>query len=456
MSNAEALYPLLPWRLQNLVCSTKGFLLNKQRYSHSFHELFKQYQKRSFLSNGEMGLYRNARLRSFLQYCTETIPFYKSAFTRLGISPEEIRSLSDLDILPIINKSDVQTKREQFNAGSSGPTIAAHTSGTTGAGLQFKKTISADHEQWAVWWRYRAWHGIDFNTWCGYFGGRPVVPLQVKRPPFWRYNMAAKQLLFSGYHLNAENARFYVNQLNRKKPPWIHGYPSLISLLSKFIIDLPLALDYEPKVITLGAENVSEGQKSIIAKAFGTVPRQHYGMAEGVANASECPDGKLHIDEDFSAVELVKDKSTGLFQITGTGFTNKAFPLVRYISGDLAHYDPAETCDCGRPGRIIRSVDGRMEDYIILANGARIGRTDHIFKDMVNIREAQIYQHLPGKITVRISKNSAYNEGDQKRLLEEIEKFLGTDMQTSIEYREHIPRTANGKLRLVVSDIGKV
>ena len=31
-------------------------------------------------------------------------------------------------------------------------------------------------------------------------------------------------------------------------------------------------------------------------------------------------------------------------------------------------------------------------DYVVLSNGAVVGQLDHIFKNLVNIREAQIYQ----------------------------------------------------------------
>ena len=51
-------------------------------------------------------------------------------------------------------------------------------------------TLAAIQEQWAIWWRYRRLHGLQFNTWCGYFGGRSVVPLTQKRPPLWRFNRA--------------------------------------------------------------------------------------------------------------------------------------------------------------------------------------------------------------------------------------------------------------------------
>src|SRR5258708_7687589 len=123
-------------------------------------------------------------------------------------------------------------------------------------------------------------------------------------------------------------------------------------------------------------------------------------MAEGAATASEGECGTLHVDEDFAAVEFVP-AADGALRVVGTNFTNAATPLIRYDVGDLVTLG-VSPCQCGRPGRTVAAVDGRQEDYIVLSNGARLGRLDHVFKDLINIREAQIRQRRAGEITVRI------------------------------------------------------
>src|SRR5207247_1480161 len=125
--------------------------------------------------------------------------------------------------------------------------VWVHSSGTTGGALRFPSTMPAIQEQWAIWWRYRRWHGIERHTWCGYFGGRSVVPATAKRPPFWRYNLAGNQILFSGYHMNERNLRSYVEELRRRRPPWLFGYPSLLSLLASYILDTGIDLGYQAR-----------------------------------------------------------------------------------------------------------------------------------------------------------------------------------------------------------------
>jgi phenylacetate-CoA ligase len=98
-------------------------------------------------------------------------------------------------------------------------------------------------------------------------------------------------------------------------------------------------------------------------------------------------------------------------------------------------------------------VDGRREDYVVLRNGARIGRLDHVFKDMVHIREAQIHQRVPGEITVRVVRGSGYRAEDESALLREIWQRVGKDTTVAVQYQDALERSRTGKLRFVVSEI---
>jgi len=398
--------------------------------------------------------YRDARLRAFIQHCARTVPFYKRRFRELGIAPEEIQTIKDLHRLPILTKEEVQEHYIELVSEEvpKQQQIITHTSGTTGSGLRFATTLRAIQEQWAIWWRYRRWHGLQPGTWCAYFGGRSVVPLSQVRPPFWRYNYPGRQILFSAYHMSPANLAAYVDELRRRRPPWLHGYPSLLALLAAYILESGTDLGYEIRWVTVGAENLLPQQSDLIERAFGVRPMQHYGMAEAVANISECEYGALHVDEDFAAVEFISNLDGPGYKIIGTNFTNLATPLLRYDVQDLVTL-ANDACPCGRPGRVVASVDGRLEDYIILRNGARLGRMDHIFKDMMNIREAQIYQKRPGEIIIRVVRGRNYTNADEVMLLHETRKRVGDEADIFIEYVEELERSRTGKLRFVVSEI---
>jgi len=252
--------------------------------------------------------------------------------------------------------------------------------------------------------------------------------------------------------MNSENLALYVAELRRRRPPWLHGYPSLLSLLAAYLLEQNIDLEYKVRWITTGAENLLPQQADLIMHAFGQRPRQHYGMAEAVANISECEFGALHVDEDFAAVEFIPSSAGPDCKIIGTNFTNLATPLLRYDVQDIATLSN-NRCACGRTGRIVESLDGRLDDYVILRNGAYVGRMDHIFKDLVNIREAQIVQNEPGVVLLRIVPRASYTAVDEELLRKETTKRLGAETTIFIEYVENLPRSSTGKLRFVESKL---
>jgi phenylacetate-CoA ligase len=450
MKSLEQTYLALPVTLQNVACSLEGWRVQRERYGGPFHRILSGVEDRLRWSDTQVREFRDARLREFLLHCERTVPYYSDTWRRLGLRAADVRGLEDLQYFPILTKREVQDNYPHLlsRALPEREHIIAHTSGTTGGGLRFACTRDAIQEQWAIWWRYRRQHGIELNTWCAYFGGRSVVPLQQQVPPFWRWNYPGRQLIFSGYHMSPENLGFYVDKLQRSKIEWIHGYPSLLSLIGNHIIERNIDFGHRVRWITTGAENLMPHQVAILSRAFGVRPCQHYGMAEAVGNASECEMGSLHVDEDFAAVEFVGQSDPR--RLVGTNFTNRATPLVRYDTQDLATV-AFDRCSCGREGRTITKIDGRQEDFIVLRNGSRVGRLDHIFKDLVRIREAQIVQNSPGEVLIRIVRGPEFGDRDEMSLRREVAQRLGSDTEVRIEYCAVLERTKTGKLRFVIS-----
>jgi phenylacetate-CoA ligase len=448
------IYRSLPITLQNIACSLEGWRVKHQRRGGAFPRLLAEAEDRASWSDSDMQAYRDKRLRSFIEHVANTVPYYQRKFTEWSVAPSDIRTLEDLKRLPILTKRESQDNHQAMisDAVPPGKRIMAHTSGTTGGGLKFVTTRSALQERWAIWWRYRRWHGIHLDTWCAYFGGQSIVPRSQESPPYWRYDYPGRRILFSGYHMAPYALGAYVEELRRRQPPWLHGYPSSLSLLGGYLIDTEEALGYSVRWVTTGAENLLPGQAELIERAFGVRPRQHYGTAEGAANFSECEKGNLHVDEDFSAVEFLPNPDGPGLRVVGTAFLNPATTFLRYDVGDIVTLSE-KGCPCGRPGRIVESIDGRKEDYVILDDGTRIGRLDHIFKDMVTIRESQIVQRQPGAVIFRIVRGRGYGESDEEHLLQEARKRLGSNMDIRINYVDNLPRSDNGKLRFVISEI---
>ena len=439
----ESIYNASPYWVQNVMCSVKGYLINKRRYSKAFRSELERYEKHRYNPQQE--------LLKALFFCKD-IPFYKeiwpeSFFDDLTIDNVEER----IKDLPIISKADVRNRITDFaHPEIKSPSFLMHTSGTTGSGLVFPYSYEMENKQWAVWWRYRRSLGIQIDTWCGWMGGRSIIPLNYKQPPFWRINYPAKQVMYSSYHLNRLTVKCFYDDIYKRKLPWIHGYPSSTTLFASLMIESNLPPIETVRWITTGSENLLEHHMRILQEAFpNAIVRTHYGMAEGVANFSQNIDGDWLIDDDFAHAEFipVDQNDSSICRIVGTGFSNKAFPLVRYDTGDLAKIKWTE----GRPK--VFEIYGRQEDYIELPNGVKLGRLDHIFKDCVNINEAQVHQIRKDLIELRVVKGSRYSGQDEALLLKEASSRFGNDVEIKVVYTDHIERTKSGKFKMVVSDI---
>lgn len=453
--NRERLYSCLPIGLQNLACSIEGWRLARRRYGAGYRELSRELVEHASVAADRIQEIRRCRLRSHFTAALQT-PFWQHQFKAYAVDGTSSDPLNEIEKLPILTKSDVQDNapnilNRQFDLNS---LLSCHTSGTTGAGLHFWETKDAEKERWAVWWRYRGVHGIKPETWCGYFGGRSVVPLRQTSPPFWRVNQPGRQILFSAYHLSGSTAEAYLDALERYAAPWLHGYPSVLALVAGYVLERGRPLRTPPRIITIGAENLLPQQKHMIEMAFGCRVRQHYGQAESVANISECRSGHLHVDEDFSLVEFVPlDQNETHFRVIGTNWSNPAFPLFRYDTGDVVEIGGRGAPICEMRGRVIDSIDGRQEDYVLLPNGVRLGRLDHIFKDLTEIREAQIYQPDRQSLVIRIVRGGNYTDQSEQRLLEEARKRLGSDIALRLDYVHALEKSPSGKLRFVISAV---
>jgi phenylacetate-CoA ligase len=462
LADLSRLYGHTPVWAQHALCSAEGLRLRLLRYPPGFDGFVQQAQARLRWTPEQRVADRRARLRTMLIHAGLHVPYWRELFARIGFAPQRVQHEDELALLPLLTKDVVLREGPRMWAEQvpswAGGRVDLKTSGTTGAGLVFRTSQIAARQQWAVCWRYRLANGLPRGTWSAQLGGRVVVPLEQRGAPYHRVNVAGNQLLLSGYHLGPNTAGEYLEEIRRRAIPWIHGYPSLVVLLAQAAeasgVRLP-ALRW----ITLASETVTAAQRRIITEAFDLSPREHYAQTEAVANASQGADGRLRLDDDFSVVELVPelglapepvDRGTTPCRIVGTSLDNWHQPFIRYDTGDLAVLAPHG--DDRPPGRLLLDIDGRREDYVELGSGARVGRTDHVFKALTFVREAQIRQRVPGAIVIHVVPRGEWTAAHEATLRREVALRLGEALRVEVVQRERLPRTPRGKLRLVVRE----
>jgi phenylacetate-CoA ligase len=85
-----------------------------------------------------------------------------------------------------------------------------------------------------------------------------------------------------------------------------------------------------------------------------------------------------------------------------------------------------------------------------------IGRADHIFKEQLDVAEAQILQETESELEVLLVPRASYDEHSERELLEEFRLRIGSDIDINLQYVESIPREPNGKFRAVKSKVGRL
>lgn len=442
------IYDRLPVCLQNLACTMEGIRVKRKKYGALTKKYLPNFMERDNWTYAQKCEYRDKQIQHMVEHCYYHVPYYHNLFDKLGIDYKNIKTLDDLKLLPILTKDIVRNHGKELTADnvSERDCYHMHTSGTTGSSLKFLYSKEAYAMQWAEAQRYERDLGLTGKEWNAYFGGRSIVPKDRKKPPFYRVNYAMKEVMFSAWHLCEANYPDYIKGLEKYKPEFWHGYPSSFLPLAQYLIDNNIRLSFSPKYIQLSSENVTEAQLDKMGRAFGTRPIQGYAMTEQVATFREYPDGHMYVIEDLYAVEFLETETPEVYRVVGTNLTNYAMPLLRYDTRDLVRYKETEK------GREILHIDGREEDNIKLRSGV-IRRLDFVFKDQVNITEAQIVQKSLDLVEFKIVKGKNYTQADEQVLTRDISEYLAGRIDYKIAYVEEIPKTKNGKMKFIVSEV---
>ena len=261
-----------------------------------------------------------------------------------------------------------------------------------------------------------------------------------------------RQVLINMQSLTPGKIESIVEMLNSQRFDFYSGYPSFIHMFALNANEAGLRLTSPPRVIFTGAENMLDFQRRDIQSFTGAILSDHYGSTEACGNASRCPEFVYHEDFEFGIMEgLEQTPGDPARKIVCTGFACDAFPFIRYEAGDTAVWQDGTGCRCGRHSSVLLRVEGRCDDYVVTPEGARIARLDYLFKDALNVKEAQIIQEQLGELTIRVVRRDAYGAKDELEIRRDIASWLSPSLAVRFEYVPEIPRERNGKFRVVLS-----
>ena len=459
MGTAEQLYEASPVWLQTLLLNAHAARIERHRYGRPFRHAVGELVALERAPEAEIRDYQNRRVR-IVTAAAFHAPYYRALFSDFGIEPADIKSVDELRQLPLLTKDVVRSRgRDLLTATPPQPGwLHGHTSGTTGSPLSLWYDRGTCVYTNAVDRQQKLWAGVADTDWIGLLLGRLVVPVDQKRPPFWRANHVQRQLWFSSFHLTDETLPAYVAEIRRRPLRFLEGYPSTLFIVARYLVAAGQTLPM--KAVFTSSETLHAVQRETIERAFEAPLFDFYGMAERVVFAGECEyhNGK-HLCEAYGMTEIVgpddkplPDGEVGY--IVATSLHNTAMPLLRYRTSDMSAIEPG-VCACGRTFRRLRNITTKAEDIVVLPGGRMVSPSilTHPFKPFDEISKSQVIQESTDHLHVKVVAGADFTAERERRLITALRERLGQDVRLTLERVDDIPREPSGKYRWVISRV---
>ncbi|MDP3485955.1 MAG: phenylacetate--CoA ligase [Methanobacteriaceae archaeon] len=326
-------------------------------------------EKAECMTRDDLNELQLKKLQDVVKKAYENVPYYNKKFQNMGIFPEDIQSLEDIQKLPFTTKDDLrQVYPFGMFAVPKKDIIEVHTSsGTTGKPVVSGYTRE-DLDLWAeVMARGLTMMGVDdediiqnthgYGLFTGGFGvhygaqkiGSTVIPIstgQTRRQIEIMTDFGTTVMIFTpSYGL-------YLSEVAEEE-----GFDPENSQL---------------KAIGFGAEMWTNEMRKEIEKRFGAPAFNIYGLTEimGPGVAIECnQQNGLHIFEDHFYPEIIDTNTSqnldagNAGELVLTTLSRIGMPIIRFITKDITSLR-YEKCDCGRSLVKMDRITGRSDDML--------------------------------------------------------------------------------------------
>jgi phenylacetate-CoA ligase len=388
------------------------------------------------------------RLQQTINRAYAHVPFYRKKFDEAGISPEDVRSLSDLSRLPFTTKSDLRDHYPYgFFAVPMREVVRVHaSSGTTGTSTVVGYTRN------------------DIRTWSNLvarllvMGGATkddVIQISFGYGLFtggFGLHYGAERVGASVIPISSGNTERQIRIMQDFKSTALVATPSYALLIAETMREKGIPVSsLSLKYAFLGGEPWSERMRTAIQDGLGVIATDNYGLSEvmGPGIAGECLERKgQHVAEDHFLMEVVdpetllpvKEGETG--EIVITSLTKEAVPVIRYRTRDLSSFLPGP-CPCGRTLRRMGRIVGRTDDMIIV-RGVNV-YPSQIEKVLLEFEETEPHWQVvidrkgaldEATVLVEASESIFFDQmRRQKELVEQIRKRLAHELGVGFDVK---------------------
>ncbi|MEZ5788606.1 MAG: phenylacetate--CoA ligase [Xanthobacteraceae bacterium] len=312
------------------------------------------------------------RLKRTVRHAYDHVPHFRHKFDEVGVKPEHLETLADIDRFPFTKKNDL---RDNYPFGMFAVPrehlLRVHaSSGTTG-----KPTVVG-------------YTRADLDLWSDVMARS--LACAGARPGDIMHNAYGYGLFTGGlgFHMGAERLGCTVVPISGG------GTERQVTLLVDFgaqilcctpsyalnIAEVAERMGVDVRTLpagygVFGAEPWSQAMRRDLEGRLGLRAIDIYGLSEiigpGVACECHVEQNGLHAWEDHFYLEVVDPKTFDPLPVGEAGelvittLTKEALPMIRYRTRDITRLSD-EPCACGRTHRRIMRITGRDDDMVIL------------------------------------------------------------------------------------------
>ena len=404
--------------------------------------------KEETLSRAEMEALQLKRLQETVKRVYEKVPPYRAKMDKIGLKPEDIKSLKDLSRLPFVTKQDLRDNypfglfavpkeellRIHASSGTTGkPTVVGYTKGDMETWTECVSRIAcaggADSSDVA---QICFGYGMFTGALGLHYGleniGATIVPSSTG---------------------NSEKQLMYMKDFGTTL---LVATPSYALRLAEVARELGIdpQKDLKVKIGLVGSELLTDAMREEMYKYWGSDMKvtSNYGMSElmgpGVSGECEHLCG-MHINEDFFIPEIINPETGEVLpegewgELVITCIKKEALPLIRYRTKDITRliYEP---CKCGRTTCRMENLSGRSDD-------------------MLKIRGVNVFPSQIEEVVLSVEGLGPHYEiiverdGYSDKLTVRVELAVATD---SFKVLEKIEKTVKNKLKVMLGLDAKV
>lgn len=434
------------------------FPMQEKLKGHSTFKVLKGLEKSQWLNEQQLADLQAQKLKNFFSDTVAKSEYFKTVFAQRELCVADIKSVSDLQKLPFMDKQTIRDNTPQIATADLDSLSINRTGGSSGEPLVFYTSSQRTSHDIAARMRANRWFGVDIGNKELVVWGAPHELNSQDKVKLLRDRLFRSKLI-SAFNMSDAQMPEMIQSMREYKPEMIFAYPSAVYNIASYCIKHNINLSLNNlKAIFVTSEMLFDDQRKVIEQAFKAPVVNEYGGRDGGFIARECEHGNFHINAEDILVEIVDSQGNVVAngesgEVVVTHLQSFGFPFVRYKMGDIAAISK-QACKCGRVLPVLKSLEGRVNDFLVGVDDRKVhpNVANYIIRLNADVLQYKVKQAADKSLSIDLVSNVELSSEAKNIIAGDFVKRLG-DVPVLVSQVEVIVAEKSGKRRYVISEV---